>query len=70
MLAAIYKKTDNWWIGFVEEIPRVNTQGKTIEEARKNLKEALELIIQSNRELAEKEIETKKSIKEELTITI
>lgn len=67
---AVYQKTDKWWIAFIEEIPGVNTQGKTIEEARENLKEALELVIQSNKELAEKEIKTQNSIKEEVSIAI
>lgn len=41
---AIYKKQGKWYLGWVEEIPGVNTQGKTIKEAKKNLKEALLLI--------------------------
>jgi len=53
---AVYKKTDKWWIGYVEELPGANTQGKTIEETRENLKEAVELILQTNCELAEREL--------------
>jgi predicted RNase H-like HicB family nuclease len=34
----------------VEEVPGVNTQGATLAEARANLKEALALILQANRE--------------------
>jgi predicted RNase H-like HicB family nuclease len=41
----------------VEEIPGVNTQGKTLEEARENLKDALEVVLEANRELAEREHE-------------
>jgi predicted RNase H-like HicB family nuclease len=36
----------------VEEIPGVNTQGRTLAEARRNLKEALSLILLTNRKLA------------------
>ena len=55
----IIEKTDKWYIGYIEEIPGVNTQGKTLEEVRGNLKDALELILKSNRELAEKNIKGK-----------
>ena len=46
----------NWYIGYVEELPGVNTQGKTLKAVRKNLKEALCLIIEANRELATKSL--------------
>lgn len=48
---AIYEKRGDWYIGYVEEITGVNTQGKTMEEVRENLKEALRLILESNREI-------------------
>ena len=51
---AIFEKVDDWYIGYVEELPGANTQGKTLKEARENLHEAIELILLSNRELAEK----------------
>ena len=68
---AVFQKTDKWWISFIEEIPGVNTQGKTKVEARENLKEALELIIQSNKKIIKKEMAVdKNSIKEKLTIAV
>ena len=45
---AIFKKTKGWYTGWVEEIPGVNTQGKTLEKARENLKEALSLVLETN----------------------
>jgi predicted RNase H-like HicB family nuclease len=42
---AVYKKTGKWVSAWVEEIPGVNTQGRTKKEARENLKEALSLIL-------------------------
>ena len=48
---AIYEKRGDWYIGYVEEITGVNTQGKTMEEVRENLKEALILILESNSEI-------------------
>ena len=40
---------------YVEEIPGVNTQGENLEEARENLREALELVLEVRRELAEEQ---------------
>jgi len=54
IFTAIFEKTNDWYIGYVEELPGANTQGRTLEEARENLREAIELILLSNRELAEK----------------
>ena len=48
-LTAVYCKVPEGYIAFVEELPGANTQGATIEEARENLKEAVELILESNR---------------------
>ncbi|TAL19201.1 type II toxin-antitoxin system HicB family antitoxin [Patescibacteria group bacterium] len=53
---AIYEKRGKWYLGWVEEIPGVNTQGKTLKEAKENLKEALELILEVNRVMSRKEI--------------
>lgn len=41
------------YIAYVEELPGANTQGETLEEARANLREAVELVLDVNRELAE-----------------
>lgn len=51
---AVYEKRGKWYIAYIEEIPGVNTQGKTLTEAKKNLKEALHLILEANRELVSK----------------
>ena len=49
---AVIEKKVRWYVAWVEEIPGVNTQGKTLAEARRNLKEALLLILEANRLLA------------------
>lgn len=46
---AVYKKHGCWYSGWVEELSGVNTQGKTLREAKNNLKEALSLILDANR---------------------
>ena len=67
---AAFQKTDKWWVAFVEELPGANTQGENIDEARENLKEAVELILKSNRELSEREFAGKDVVREELKIAI
>lgn len=51
---AVYQKHKNWYLGWVEEIPGVNTQGKTLKEAKANLQEALELVLETNKMSLEK----------------
>ncbi len=51
---AVLEKRGRWYIGYIEEIPGVNTQGKTLVETRRNLREALQLILETNRTLARK----------------
>ncbi|OGZ00415.1 MAG: hypothetical protein A2945_03675 [Candidatus Liptonbacteria bacterium RIFCSPLOWO2_01_FULL_52_25] len=46
---AVYKKSGTWYLGWVEEVPGANTQGKTLKEAKENLKEALSLILEANK---------------------
>ena len=52
-LTAVFRKVPEGYIGYVEELPGANTQGDTLEEARENLKEAIALVLEANRELAE-----------------
>lgn len=52
-LTSVFRKVPEGYIGYVEELPGANTQGDTLEEARENLKEAIELVLEANRELAE-----------------
>ncbi len=67
---AIIEKEEGFYIGYIEEIPGVNTQGKTLEEVRANLREALELILQTKKELIEKELAGKDFIRETLSVDI
>ena len=47
---AVFEQEGEWWIGFVEELPGANTQGATLAEARENLREAVALILEANRD--------------------
>ena len=63
-LTAVYIQVPEGYIGFVEELPGANTQGDTLEEARENLQEAVTLVLEANRELAEKSLVGKSVTKE------
>ena len=63
---AVFERADGWYIGCAAELPGASTQGETLQEARENLREAIELILLSNRELAEKELAGKEVIRENI----
>jgi predicted RNase H-like HicB family nuclease len=65
---AVFRKVPEGYIAFVEELPGANTQGATLEEARENLREAVELVIEANRALAREEIDERDVIREPLKI--
>ncbi|MDO8752939.1 MAG: type II toxin-antitoxin system HicB family antitoxin [Anaerolineales bacterium] len=67
-LTAIFEKVGDWWLGYVEELPGANTQGRTMDEARENLREAVQLIIEANRELLLEQIAGHEIIREPLMI--
>jgi predicted RNase H-like HicB family nuclease len=47
---AVIKQNEGWWIGWIQEIPGVNSQGKTRAELLKNLRSALKEALEFNRE--------------------
>jgi predicted RNase H-like HicB family nuclease len=51
---ATIEKRDKWYIGWVDAVPGAFSQGRTIKEVQENLKEAVQLILQSQTELKEK----------------
>ncbi|HLO47456.1 MAG TPA: type II toxin-antitoxin system HicB family antitoxin [Kamptonema sp.] len=67
---AVFEKVGDWYIGYVEELAGANVQEKTLEEAKESLREAIELIIISNRELTEQELSGKNVIREEIKVII
>ena len=50
---AVFMPVPEGYIGFVAEIPGANSQGETLDEVRENLREAVQLVLEANRELAE-----------------
>ncbi len=70
-LTAVYRKSPHGYIAYVEELPGANTQGKTLAEAKANLIEAVQLVLEANRILAEEEFKGKKILREPLgTVTL
>ena len=67
-LTAVYLKVPEGYIGFVEELPGANTQGDTLDEARINLQEAVQLVLEANRLLAEETIVGQDVIREYLPL--
>ena len=65
-LTGVFEQRGNEFIAYIEEIPGVNTQVATLVEARLNLIEALELILDVRRELAIEEQAGKVIIKEDI----
>ena len=65
---AVFEQDGEWWIGYVEELPGANTQGATLAEARLNLHEAVQLVIEANRELARRAIGGRAVIREEMLV--
>lgn len=63
---AVYRKVPEGYIGFVEELPGANTQGATIEETRENLIEAVDLVIQANRALAQEWSDGEEILREQI----
>jgi predicted RNase H-like HicB family nuclease len=69
-LTAVFRKVPEGYIAFVEELPGANTQGASLEEARENLREAVQLVLEANRALAQEETQGAEVIREELRIAV
>ena len=65
---AAFKRDGDWWIGSVEELPGAHTQGRTLDEAREHLTDAVRLVIKGNRELARRDAAGRDVIREELVL--
>ena len=68
-LTAIFKAVPEGYIGFVEELPGANTQGATPDEAQANLDEAVELVLEATRLMAEESLEGQEVIRESIEIS-
>lgn len=69
-LTAVFLEVPEGYVAFVEELPGANTQGATLEEARENLQEAVAMVLEANRELAERSLAGQKVTKEPFALAI
>jgi predicted RNase H-like HicB family nuclease len=67
---AVYEYDGEWWVGYVEEVPGANTQGRTLDEARDNLKDAVQLLIESNRQEIQRLADGRNVVREELLVPL
>jgi len=65
---AVFRRVPEGYIAFVEELSGANTQGATLEEARANLKEAVALVLEANRTLAQEAAAGQDVIREALKV--
>jgi predicted RNase H-like HicB family nuclease len=65
-LTAVFQKVPEGYIAFVEELPGANSQGDTLEEARSNLREAVQLVLEANRSIAKEALGDTSVIREPL----
>jgi predicted RNase H-like HicB family nuclease len=66
---ANFRRTPDGYVGFVEEVPGANTQGATLDDARANLREAVELVLEANRSMVAEESHGPSVIREPLLLT-
>lgn len=66
----VFEQVGDWWMGHVEELPGCNVHERTLDEARESLKEAVQLILSANRELARREAEGHNVVREEVAVYI
>jgi predicted RNase H-like HicB family nuclease len=68
-LTAVFERVPEGYIGYVEELPGANTQGETLDETRANLEEAVHMVLDANRALAEERLGKRDVIRESLSLT-
>ena len=69
-LTAVFLKGEHGYTGFVEELPGVNSQGQTIEEARDNLQRQAVVVFDAERAQAEELLEGKDVVREQFRVTV
>lgn len=65
-LTAVFEQVGFEYLAYIEEMPGVNAQGATVDEAKENLLEALKLLMDARREMARQEQEGRNVVREEI----
>ncbi len=66
----VFEQVGEWWIAYVEELPGCNVQERTQAEDRDSLREAIQLIVHTNRDLARREAEGHQVVREPLAVSV
>ena len=69
-LTKVFQKVPEGYIAFVEELPDANTQAKTLNQSRSNLEEAIQLVLEANRFLAEEQLQEQDIIRESIVYKV
>ena len=67
---AVFLKARHGYVGFIEELPGVNSHGQTIEEARANLRNLASVIFDLERAQAKELLEGKEVVREDFTVAV
>jgi predicted RNase H-like HicB family nuclease len=67
-LTAVFRRVPEGYIAFVEELPGANTQGASLAETRVNLREAIQLVLEANRALAQRDLAGQEVIREPIRV--
>ncbi len=67
---AVYQKHGNHYLGWIEEVSGVNTQGDTLAEAKANLRDALAMVLVANRMLSERARPRGRAIREKIRVRV
>ena len=67
---AVIVEDDGWYVAWAEELPGANTQGRTVAEAKENLKEAIQLILEARREVDDADLAGQVVLREPLTVSL
>ena len=67
-ITAVFERAEGGYVAYVAEIPGINTQGETLDEARENLRQALEMVLDVRRELAAEQAEGRPVIRESIRL--
>jgi predicted RNase H-like HicB family nuclease len=66
----VFEQVGDWWTGYAEELPGCNVQERTLDEARESLKEAIQLVVQANRDLARLGAEGHAVLREPVAVSV
>lgn len=67
---AVYLRSRHGYVGFVEELPGVNSQGQTIDEARANLRRQAAVIFAEERSLSQEMIGNREVVREQFRVSV